>query len=89
MSKFKIKVARIEAVADSRAVCITFQIDRGAVSFQVPIHLSAKDYDDTEMVQAARNALHRNFVELAAQSRDWKLSEKDLRQLSDMSLRPK
>jgi hypothetical protein len=41
------------------------------------------------MVQAARNALHRNFVELAAQSRDWKLSEKDLRQLSDMSLRPK
>jgi hypothetical protein len=89
MSKFKIKVARIEAVAGSRAVCITFQIDRGAISFQVPIHLSARDYDDTEMVQAARNTLHRNFVELAAQSRDWKLSAKDLRQLSEMSLRPK
>jgi hypothetical protein len=88
MSKFKIKVARIEAVAGSRAVCITFQIDRGGVSFQVPIHLSANDYDDTELVQAARNTLHRNFVELAAQSRDWKLSAKDLRQLSQMSLRP-
>jgi hypothetical protein len=32
MSKFKIKVARIEAAAGGRAVCITFQIDRGAVS---------------------------------------------------------
>jgi hypothetical protein len=89
MSKFKIKMARIEAVAGSRAVCITFQIGRGAVSFQVPIHVSANDYDDTEMVEAARNTLHRNFVELAAQSRDWKLSAKDLRQLSGMSLRPK
>ena len=89
MSKFKIKMARIEAVAGSRAVCITFQIDRGAVSFQVPIHVSANDYDDTEMVEAARNTLHRNFLELAAQSRDWKLSAKELRQLSGMSLRPK
>ena len=41
MSKFKIKVARIEAAAGTRAVCITFHIDRGAVSFQVPIHLGA------------------------------------------------
>jgi hypothetical protein len=87
-SKFKIKVARIEAVAGSRTVCITFQIERGAVSFQVPIRLSVSDYDDTEMVQAARSTLHRAFVELAAQSRDWKLSAKDLQQLSGMSLRP-
>jgi hypothetical protein len=48
MSRFKIKVARIEAVRGSRAVSITFQIDRGAVNFQVPIHLDASDYDDTE-----------------------------------------
>ena len=89
MSKFKIKVARIEAAAGSRAVCITFQIDRGAVTFQVPIRLSADAYDDTELVKAARSTLHRTFVELAAQSRDWKLSAKDLRQLSGMSLRPK
>ena len=88
MSKFKIKVARIEAVTGSGTVCITFQIERGAVRFQVPIRLSASDYDDTEMVQAARSMLHRTFAELAAQSRDWKLSAKDLRQLSRMSLRP-
>jgi hypothetical protein len=88
MSKFRIKVARIEATTRSGPVCITFQIERGAVGFQVPIRLNASDYDDTEMVQAARSTLHRTFAELAAQSRDWKLSAKDLRQLSRMSLRP-
>ena len=87
-SKFKIKVARIEAAAGSRTVCITFQIERGAVHFQVPIRLSISDYDDTEMVRAARSTLHRAFVELAAQSQDWKLSAKDMQQLSGMSLRP-
>jgi hypothetical protein len=87
-SKFKIKVARIEAAAGSRTVCITFQIERGAVHFQVPIRLSISDYDDTEMVRAARNTLHRAFVELAAQSQDWKLSAQDMQQLSSMSLRP-
>ena len=87
-SKFKIKVARIEAAAGSRTVCITFQIERGAVRFQVPIRLNVSDYDDTEMVRAARSTLHRAFVELAAQSQDWKLSAKDMQQLSSMSLRP-
>jgi hypothetical protein len=92
MRKFMIKVARIEKATGSRSepqVCITFQIQRGAVSFQVPIHLRISDYDDTEMIQAARSALHRAFVELAAQSRDWKLSAKELRQLSSMSSRPR
>jgi hypothetical protein len=88
MRKSKIKVARIEAAAGSRTVCITFQIERGAVRFQVPIRLSVSDYDDTEMVQAARSTLHRTFVELAAQSQDWRLSAKDMQQLSSMSLRP-
>jgi hypothetical protein len=58
------------------------------VRFQVPIRLRVGDYDDTEMVQAARSTLHRAFVELAAQSQDWKLSTKDMQQLSSMSLRP-
>jgi hypothetical protein len=56
MSKFKIKVARIETVAgaeEDTQVRITFQVDR------------------------------------AAQSQSWKLSAKDLQQLSNMSLRPK
>src|ERR1051326_4028459 len=47
MSKFKIKVARIEAAggkgADSQ-VCITFAITRRSVGFQVPIHLKVGDY---------------------------------------------
>ncbi len=89
MSKFRIKVARIEATARSRSVCITFQIGRGEIDFQVPVRLNATDYDDTEMVQAARGMLHGVFAELAAQSRDWKLSAKELRQLSHMSVHPR
>ena len=92
MSKFKITVARIEVDArgeQDAQVRITFRIDRAPISFQVPIRLSIRDFDDTEMVQAARSALHRTFVELAAQSQSWKLSAKDLQQLSNMSSRPK
>lgn len=90
MRKFKIKVARIEVASGRHAesqVCITFQIDGGTVNFRVPIRLKVSDYDDTEMVQAARNTLHQTFVELAAQSQHWKLSAKELRLLSGMSLR--
>src|SRR6266511_3232335 len=92
MSKFKITVARIEVdarVEQDAQVRITFRIDRAPISFQVPILLSIRDFDDTEMVQAARSALHRTFVELAAQSQKWKLTSEDLRQLSSTSLRPK
>ena len=92
MSKFKITVARIEVDARGKQdeqVRITFQMDRAPISFQVPILLSIRDFDDTEMVRAARNALHRTFVELAALSQRWKLTSQDLRQLSTMSLRPK
>jgi hypothetical protein len=92
MNKFKIKVARIEAATGSRVdsrVCITFSIDRGTVSFRVPIDLSVRDFDDTEMVQAARSALHLTFVELAAQTSHSKLSAKELGLLSGMSLRAK
>ena len=91
MRKFKIRVGRIEMATRSRAnpqTCITFHIERGAIRFHVPIRLSLSDYDDTEMVQAARSTLHRTFAELAAQSRDWKLSAKELGQLSRMSVRP-
>ena len=92
MSKFKIKVARIETVAgaeEDTQVRITFQVDRELITFQVPIFLSIRDFDDTEMVQATRSALHRTCVELAAQSQKWKLTSEDLRQLSSMSSRPK
>jgi hypothetical protein len=90
--KFKITLARIEeSAADGKdsQVRVTFQIDRGPTRFQVPILLNTEDFDDTEMVQAARNVLHRTFVDLAAQTQEWKLTAQELRQLSSMSLRPK
>ena len=92
MTKFKITVARIEEIAaDGRdsQVRVTFHIDRGPTRFQVPIFLNMKDFDDTEMVQAARDVLHRIFVDLAAQTHEWKLTVEELQQLSSMSLRPK
>ena len=92
MSKFKIKVARIEKTPRGKQagqVCVTFQVEGAPSSFQVPILLSITDFDDTEMVQAARSALHRTFAKLASQSQKWKLSAKDLKQLSSMSSRPK
>ena len=93
MNKFKIKVARIEAAQrgkQDRQVCITFQIDRATINFRVPMHLSIKDFDDTEMIFEQHEVLlHRMFVELASQSQNWKLTANDLRQLSSMSARPK
>lgn len=92
MSKFKIKLARIETHIGGRAaaqVCMTFQIERGQISFQVPIHLNVSDYDDTEMVQVARNILSRTFIDLALQTRDWRLSAKELRELSGMNFHPR
>jgi hypothetical protein len=92
MNKFKIKLARIEAQTGSRAaaqVCMTFQIERGDINFQMPIRLNVSDYDDTEMVRVARNIVTRTFIDLARQTRAWRLSAKELRQLSSMNLRPR
>src|SRR5271165_5476485 len=92
MRKFTIKVARIETSGRGKQagqVRVTFQVDSASSSFQVPILLRIRDFDDTEMIQAARSALHRTFAELASQSQKWKLSANDLKQLSHMSLRPK
>jgi hypothetical protein len=47
MSKFKITVARIEVDARckrSEQVRITFQVDRAAISFQVPLLLNIRDF---------------------------------------------
>jgi hypothetical protein len=92
MNKFKIKVARIETtgqVERNQRVCVTFQLDRRLTSFQVPVLLSINEFDDTEMVQAARNALHLIFADAALQSLKWKLTANDLEQLSSISMRPK
>jgi hypothetical protein len=88
MGRYEIKVARIEAVSTAR-VRIIFHIDREPIAFQIPIVLDIGDFDDTEMVQAARNTLHRTFVELATQSKRWKLSADELRRLSKMNMRAK
>jgi hypothetical protein len=56
--------------------------------FHVPILLKTRDFDDTEMVQVARNELHRTFDELSAQTEKWTLTSEDVRVLSSISSRP-
>jgi hypothetical protein len=92
MDEFKIKVARIEAATPNSKggrVRITFQVERDLLVFQIPILLEMKEFDDTEMVQVARNELHRTFGELTTQTEKWTLSVEDIQRLSSISLRPK
>jgi len=91
MSKFKVALARIEVVEEGeqgKQVCAVFQIERGPIGFQIPIYLQGRDFDDTEVVQAARSSLYRMFVDLANQCRIWELSPAELERLSKMNLRP-
>ena len=91
MSEFKIKLARIEAFEDGaqgKQVCAVFHIERGPVGFHMPIYLHGRDYDETEVLQAARNTLYRMFIELANQSKVWELSPAELERLSKMNLHP-
>ena len=92
MHEFQIKVERIEAVTSGTTkdlVCVTFEVERSPIRFQIPVLLKLKDFDDTEMIQVARHELHRIFVELSAQTVKWTLTEEDLRSLSNLSSRPR
>jgi hypothetical protein len=64
-----------------------FHIERDVISFNVPIYLRARDFDNSEMVKAARNSLHRMFVELAEQSKVWDISPAELERISKMNVR--
>ena len=91
MGEFKIKLARIEVFEEGeqgKQVCAVFQIERGPIGFHIPIYLQGRDFDDTEVVQAARNSLYRMFADLADQSKVWELSPTELQRLSKMNLRP-
>lgn len=76
MSEFIIKLARVEAFeggAQGKQVCAVFHIKRGPIGFHVPIYLQGRDFDGTELVQAA-NSLYRMFEECANHSKVWELS---------------
>jgi hypothetical protein len=91
VTEYKITVARIETAArgaQNKEICVTFQVERAPISFQIPIFLNTHEFDDTEMIQVARNILHRTFMQLAAESRDWKLTTAELQRLSTLNFRP-
>ena len=91
MKDFKITVSRVEMVTPSQGkkeVCVTFKFERDQVVFQIPICLRHKDFDDTEMICAARNTLHAIFSDLAKQCKSWSLTDTELRELMMSNLRP-
>ena len=57
MSEFNITLARIEAVDEGeqgKQIRAVFHIERDLIGFNVPIYLRARDFDNSEMVQAAK-----------------------------------
>jgi len=89
-AKYKISLARLEVIAPTadRLVRATFSMKCQQTSFELPIILEMKDFDDTEIIQAARDTLHRIFAELAAESKQWKLTLQERKMLSNDNLRP-
>ncbi|MCW2286722.1 hypothetical protein M2323_004491 [Rhodoblastus acidophilus] len=89
VAKLMIKVARVEIVnPGSETIRVTFLIERGDLHFTIPIILSMKSFDDTEVIQIARNELHSIFSDLSTQTQQWTLTDDDVRQLSSISRRP-
>lgn len=91
MNEFKINVSRIEMVprvGETKEVCITFKFERPPIAFQIPIFLRHQDFDDTEVIRAARNSLHGIFADLALQCESWSLTGAELQELLDLNLRP-
>ena len=90
MAKYKFTLARLEVIDPSadRLVRATFSIKGQQTSFHLPITVEMKDFDDTEIVQAARDSLHRLFAELSVESRRWKLTPQERKILVKENLRP-
>jgi hypothetical protein len=91
MNNFKIAVSRVEMITPSegnKEVCVTFKFERAKIGFQIPIFLKHEDFDDTEMIRAARNTLHAIFLDLASQCESWSLTGTELRELMTSNLRP-
>jgi hypothetical protein len=90
LDQFKIRLARIERLgSDQQAenVRVTFEVERATISFQVPIVLACREFDDTEVVKVARSHLHATFKQLADQCNDWRLTGEELQKLADMNVR--
>ena len=91
MERFKIRLSRIERLdlgEQGDSVRITFEFERAPIMFQIPVVLPCHDFDDTEVVEVARHALHGIFEQLLDQCDGWRLSAEELEKLAEMNLRP-
>jgi hypothetical protein len=91
MDDFNISVSRIEMVGragKNAEVCVTFKFERGPIVFQMSLFLEHADFDDSEMIKAARSILHDIFAQLAVQCETWRLTSAELEELKNSNLRP-
>src|SRR5260221_12283351 len=80
VTEYKITVARIETDArdaQDKEICVTFQIERAPISFQIPIFLKTHDFDYPEIIQSAQTILLRISSKLAAEGSDWKWTTRE------------
>jgi hypothetical protein len=82
------RVQMVTPLQGKKEVCVTFKFERDQVVFQIPICLTHKDFDDTEMIRATRNTLHTIFSDLANQCKSWSLMNTELQELMMSNLRP-
>jgi hypothetical protein len=91
MDDFNISVSRIEMVGragKNAEVCVIFKFERGPIVFKIQLFLEHADFDDTEMIKAARSILQYIFAQLAVQCETWRLTNAELEELKNLNLRP-
>jgi hypothetical protein len=91
MDEFKIKIARIETISPNERgddVRLAFQFESGQISFSLPVFVSSREFDDTEVIQVARSNLYDVFSQLCGQCKDWQLSDDERRELATINARP-
>jgi hypothetical protein len=91
MGNFTVRVARIEMIESNERgedIRLTFHIEGHQTSFNLPIFLNSREFDDTEVVKIARSKLHDVFDQLCSQCQDWQLSEDERSQLAGINVRP-
>lgn len=91
IGNFTVRVARIEMIESNERgedIRLTFHIEGHQTSFNLPIFLNSREFDDTEVVKIGRSKLHNVFRQLCCQCQDWQLLEDERRQLAEINVRP-
>ena len=65
----------------AQAFKVVFHVKWHYTEFDVPIFISEQAFDEADVIQVARDALHRVISELREKTESWVLDEEELRSL--------